>query len=35
MPDTAARSKQDLPSGTVTFQFTDIDGSTKLAVIHP
>ena len=25
----------DLPSGTVTFLFTDIQGSTKLAQQHP
>ena len=28
---TAAGSRRDLPSGTVTFVFTDIEGSTKLA----
>ncbi len=25
----------NLPSGTVTFLFTDIEGSTKLAQAHP
>jgi class 3 adenylate cyclase len=25
----------DLPSGTVTFLFTDIEGSTALALAHP
>jgi class 3 adenylate cyclase len=28
-------SMNSLPSGTVTFLFTDIEGSTKLALDHP
>jgi hypothetical protein len=31
----SAHSAQALPSGTVTFLFTDIEGSTKLAQEHP
>jgi predicted ATPase/class 3 adenylate cyclase len=32
---TSVRSEQHLPTGTVTFLFTDIEGSTKLAQQHP
>jgi len=35
MSSPSMNSGQSLPSGTVTFLFTDIEGSTKLARAHP
>ena len=35
MSDHSLKSGQDLPTGTVTFLFTDIEGSTKLWEQHP
>ncbi len=35
MANPLINSGQRLPSGTVTFLFTDIEGSTKLAQGHP
>ena len=35
MTNLSARSAQALPTGTVTFLFTDIEGSTKLAQQYP